>query len=119
RVRVLVRLDARAVTLEEWSREVLRRVRVDLPLHGLGEHEHLERRSRLAVAIDREVVGDTLPFLSDRHRLDLAGLGIDRDDGARGVALAPERADDRLRRLGLQLRVERREDPQAAATHSL
>src|SRR5262249_55430311 len=67
----------------------------------------------------REVEGDALAGLGDRHRADLAGLRIDRDDRARRVALAVERAEDRVRRVGLHLRVERRVDPQAAAAHPL
>ena len=59
------------------------------------------------------------PFCGDRHRADLAGLRVDRDDRAGRVALAVERAEDRVRRVGLHLRVERRVDPQAAAAHAL
>ena len=119
RVRVLERVDVPVVRPDERSRQVFGRVRVDLPLHGLREDEELERRPHLPLTVHREVVGEALPLLGERHGADLAGLRIDRDDRARRVALSVERAEDRVRRLRLHLRVERRVDPQAALAHSL
>ena len=119
RVRVLERVDVPVVRADERSRQVLGRVGVDLPLHGLRQDEQLEGRPRLPLTVDREVVRDPLAGLGDRHRADLAGLRIDRDDRARRVALAAERAEDRMRRVGLHLRVERRVDPEAAPADAL
>ena len=118
-VRVLERLDVPVAGPQEGGGEVRRRSRVDLPLNRLREDEHLERRARLPLAVCRDVERDLLTGLGDRHRADLACRRVDRNDRAGRVALAVERAEDRVRRLGLLLGVEGRVDAQAAAPHPL
>ena len=79
-----------------------------------GEHEGLERRAGLALALRGEVERCLVVVGAADHRADLAGLVVDRDERrlrARGVAEPPR---DRDLGVALQGEVERRLDAQPA-----
>ena len=100
-------------------RDVDRAVGVGALQHGRDQHERLERRARLAVALRREVEGPVAVAARRGHRLDVAVVGVDRDDRRARVALQIEPALDRGAALLLQLRVDRRVDLQPAlAVHA-
>ena len=65
----------------ERLRHVVGRVRVHALLDRRGQGEGLEGRSRLAPALGGEVVLAVEVGRGGHHRLDLAGLGVDRDQG--------------------------------------
>ena len=81
--------------------EVLRRPRVDPAAHGLGEHEGLERRARLPLAVDGEVERGAPPRHDRRERPHGAVLRVDRDDGGAGVAAPVQRPEHGLARQAL------------------
>ena len=101
----------------ERLRGVVRRVGVDPRADRGGEHERLEGRAGLAMPLGGEVEVALGVGPARRHRADLPVGGVDGHDGRAGPARVGVVGVDRLARLVLHLRVDRRVDPQASAAH--
>ena len=83
-------------------------------LERLGEHERLERRARLALALGGEVERRAVVVVAADHRADLAGLVVDRHQrGARAAGVGQPGADRVVGGL-LEAPVDRGLDRQAA-----
>ena len=81
------------------------------------EHERLERRPGLALALDGEVELALAVVAAADHREDRAAVRVDRDErGRRAVGFGSHFCDRLLREL-LEAEVDRRLDAEAAAVH--
>ena len=78
------------------------------------QHDRLERRARLAVALRRVVELLPVVVLAGGHRDDVAVAGVDRDDRRRGIVPLIQAPADGLAGLTLEAHVQRRVDAQPA-----
>ena len=83
----------------------------------LGEDERLERGARLPLALDGEVELALAVVVAADHRAHGPVTRIDRDERRGGPVRGRQPLRDRLARHRLQLEVDRRLHPQAAAEH--
>ena len=92
-----------------------RLVGVDPLEHRRREDEGLEGGSRLAVALRGEVEGPVVVVAGRRHRLDVAGVRVDRHDRRARIGRQVEVVPDRGAAGLLELRIDGREDLQPSA----
>ena len=94
----------------------MRRRRDSLAQRG-REHERLEGRARLPLALDGQVELALAVVVAADHRLDRAVARVDRDERGRRAVGFRQPLRDRVARRLLELEVDRRRDPQTAAEH--
>ena len=87
---------------------------VDVLAQRAHQHHDLEDRTGLALALGGEVELRGRVLARGGHRLDVAGLGVHRDQRRRRVAGVRQAACDRRARLALELEVDGRVDLQPA-----